>query len=76
MPEMRTTLTLDDDLAEQLKQRAREHGIPFKESGEPNHSRRHGQGRRDPTSSRGEDDFPFLRIQAGYRSRQTRAARG
>jgi hypothetical protein len=32
MPEMRTTLTLDDDLAGLLKQRARELGIPFKEA--------------------------------------------
>jgi hypothetical protein len=30
--EMRTTLTLDDDLAELLKQRARDLGIPFKEA--------------------------------------------
>src|ERR1700756_2421115 len=30
--EMRTTLTLDDDLAGLLKQRARELGIPFKEA--------------------------------------------
>lgn len=29
---MRTTLTLDDDLAGLLKQRAREQGIPFKEA--------------------------------------------
>lgn len=29
---MRTTLTLDDDLARLLKQRARELGIPFKEA--------------------------------------------
>jgi hypothetical protein len=29
---MRTTLTLDDDLAALLKQRARELGIPFKEA--------------------------------------------
>lgn len=29
---MRTTLTLDDDLAGLLKQRAREMGIPFKEA--------------------------------------------
>ncbi len=29
---MRTTLTLDDDLAGMLKQRARELGIPFKET--------------------------------------------
>jgi hypothetical protein len=28
---MRTTLTIDDDLAGLLKQRAREQGIPFKE---------------------------------------------
>jgi hypothetical protein len=32
MPNMRTTLTLDDDLAGLLKQRARELGIPFKEA--------------------------------------------
>ena len=32
MSEMRTTLTLDDDLAGLLKQRARELGIPFKEA--------------------------------------------
>jgi hypothetical protein len=32
MPEMRTTLTLDDDLAGLLKQRARELGLPFKEA--------------------------------------------
>ena|SRR5579883_49862 len=32
MPLMRTTLTLDDDLAGLLKQRARELGIPFKEA--------------------------------------------
>ncbi len=32
MSSMRTTLTLDDDLAGLLKQRARELGIPFKEA--------------------------------------------
>ena len=32
MPIMRTTLTLDDDLAGLLKKRARELGIPFKEA--------------------------------------------
>ncbi|MGH6784709.1 MAG: hypothetical protein ACREBP_08830, partial [Sphingomicrobium sp.] len=32
MPTMRTTLTIDDDLAGLLKQRARELGIPFKEA--------------------------------------------
>jgi hypothetical protein len=32
MRSMRTTLTLDDDLAGLLKQRARELGIPFKEA--------------------------------------------
>ena len=31
MPPMRTTLTIDDDLAGLLKQRARELGVPFKE---------------------------------------------
>src|SRR5262245_3182114 len=29
---MRTTLTIDDDLAGLLKQRAREQGVPFKEA--------------------------------------------
>jgi hypothetical protein len=32
LPTMRTTLTLDDDLAGLLKRRARELGIPFKEA--------------------------------------------
>ena len=32
MSNMRTTLTLDDDLAGLLKERARELGIPFKEA--------------------------------------------
>lgn len=32
MPGMRTTLTIDDELAELLKRRARELGISFKES--------------------------------------------
>jgi hypothetical protein len=32
MPGMRTTLTLDDDLAGLLKRRARDLGIPFKEA--------------------------------------------
>lgn len=32
MSAMRTTLTLDDDLAGILKQRARELGVPFKEA--------------------------------------------
>jgi hypothetical protein len=32
IPVMRTTLTLDDDLAGLLKRRARELGIPFKEA--------------------------------------------
>ena len=32
MPSVRTTLTLDDDLAGLLKQRARELGVPFKEA--------------------------------------------
>jgi len=32
MSRMRTTLTLDDDLAGLLKQRARELGIPFKDA--------------------------------------------
>ena len=32
MPGMRTTLTLDDDLARLLKRRAQELGIPFEEA--------------------------------------------
>lgn len=32
MPRMRTTLTLDDDLAGLLKRRARTPGVPFKEA--------------------------------------------
>ena len=32
MPSMRTTLTIDDDLAGLLKRRARELGVPFKEA--------------------------------------------
>jgi len=32
MPQMRTTLTIDDDLAGLLKRRARELGVPFKEA--------------------------------------------
>ncbi|MCG3189897.1 MAG: Antitoxin VapB33 [Burkholderiaceae bacterium] len=32
MPPVRTTLTLDDDLAGLLKRRARELGVPFKEA--------------------------------------------
>jgi hypothetical protein len=32
MPSVRTTLTLDDDLAGLLRKRAREQGIPFKEA--------------------------------------------
>jgi hypothetical protein len=51
MPAMRTTLTLDDDLAGLLKQRARELGVPFKEA--VNRTIRAGLGeaavaRRDP----------------------------
>jgi len=50
MPSMRTTLTLDDDLAGLLKERARELGIPFREAvnrairaglGEAGSARRH-----------------------------------
>ena len=32
IPDMRTTLSLDDDLAGLLKQRAQELGVPFKEA--------------------------------------------
>ena len=52
MPEMRTTLTLDDDLAGLLKQRARELGIPFKEAVNRTISCRYGRGYRGPTRSR------------------------
>jgi hypothetical protein len=31
MPRMRTTVTLDDDLAARLQRAARERGVPFKE---------------------------------------------
>ena len=44
---MRTTLTLDDDLAGLLKERARELGIPFKEA--VNRTIRAGIGKADAT---------------------------
>ncbi len=56
---MRTTLTIDDDLAGLLKQRAREQGIPFKEAvnrtiraglGEPRKARRGAVPRTIPHS--------------------------
>src|SRR5215471_6722279 len=49
VPNMRTTLTLDDDLAGLLKQRARELGIPFKEA--VNRTIRAGIG--EPVATRG-----------------------
>ena len=63
---MRTTLTLDDDLAGLLKQRARELGIPFYEA--VNRTIRAGIGEASGTRrhSRAEDDFPFVRVPAGY----------
>jgi hypothetical protein len=48
MQSMRTTLTLDDDLAGLLKQRAQELGVPFKEA--VNNAIRAGLG--DATSAR------------------------
>lgn len=45
---MRTTLTLDDDLAGLLKRRAREFGIPFKEA--VNRTIRAGMSDAGPTS--------------------------
>ena len=47
---MRTTLTLDDDLAELLKQRAWELGVPFKEA--VNRAIRAGLGDAAQTRSR------------------------
>ena len=49
MSEMRTTLTLDDDLAGLLKQRARELGIPYKEA--VNRTIRAGMGKDTATRS-------------------------
>ena len=62
MPEMRTTLTLDDDLAGLLKQRARELGIPFKEA--LNRTIRAGIGeatatRHDPAPKTNSHSFRF-----------------
>lgn len=58
---MRTTLTLDDDLAGLLKQRARELGIPFKEA--VNRSLRAGIGeaaaRRQPAPKTISHSFGF-----------------
>jgi hypothetical protein len=59
---MRTTLTLDDDLAGLLKQRARELGIPFKEA--VNRTIRAGIGeatatRRHPTPKTISHSFGF-----------------
>jgi hypothetical protein len=56
---MRTTLTLDNDLAGLLKRRARELGIPFKEA--VNRTIRAGSGeatatRSDPAQRRSLDD--------------------
>ena len=62
MPNMRTTLTLDDDLAGLLKERARELGIPFKEA--VNRTIRVGMGedtatRRHPTPKTISHSFGF-----------------
>ncbi len=58
---MRTTLTLDDDLAGLLKQRARELGVPFKEA--VNRTIRAGLGeaapRRHPTPKTIPHSFGF-----------------
>ena len=64
MSAMRTTLTLDDDLASLLKQRARELGIPFKQA--VNRTIRAGLGeaagaRRGPAPK----TIPFFRIWPG-----------
>ena len=58
---MRITLTLDDDLAGLLKQRAQELGVPFKEA--VNRTIRAGLG--DAASAGGgcaEDRAAFLRV--------------
>jgi len=48
---------------------------PDEELAGSNNSYRPGQGHRGPTPPRAEHDFPFLRVQAGHRFRQARAAR-
>jgi hypothetical protein len=63
MPSMRTTLTLDDDLAGLLKQRARELGIPFKEA--VNRTIRAGMG--DAVASRGQSAPKTLSHSFGFR---------
>ena len=62
MPEMRTTLTLEDDLAGLMKRRARELGISFKEA--VNRTIRAGLGevtatRRDPAPKTISHSFGF-----------------
>jgi hypothetical protein len=62
MSDMRTTLTLDDDLAGLLKQRAQELGVPFKEA--VNNAIRAGLGdaasaRRRPTPKAVPHSFGF-----------------
>jgi hypothetical protein len=74
MPNVRTILTLDDDLAELLKERARDLGIPLKKA--VNRTIRAGMGeatasRRHPAPKTISHSFGF---RPGYRSRQTRAA--
>ena len=65
MSNMRTTLTLDDDLAGLLKQRARELGIPFKEA--VNRTIRAGLGEAAAADgARAEDNSAFFRISARH----------
>ena len=63
MADMRTTLTLDDDLAGLLKQRARELGIPFKEA--VNRTIRAGIG--EPVATRGRPAPKTISHSFGFR---------
>ena len=63
MPEMRTTLTLDDDLAGLLKRRARQVGLPFKEA--VNRTIRAGIG--EATATRGHPAPKTISHSFGFR---------
>ena len=73
---MRTTLTLDDDLAALLKQRAATLGVSFKEMS--NRGTARGDFKRDGAARRrgAKDDSAFLRLPCGRRSRQAESTRG
>ena len=65
MSDMRTTLTLDDDLAGLLKQRAEALGVPFKEASIALSALAWVNGI-GPTAPCAEDHAAFLRVQAGH----------